>query len=130
MREFKKKRSQRQEILRFCAGAAVVLVMLLVTFSAGQAAWSMYGKFSEASASDADAQLNLAQLQQQEAQVSAKVSALQTERGQEAAIRETYGLALPGEGEIDIVQSATATAATSTLSPSWWAQLWHALFPW
>jgi len=130
MREFKKKYSRRQELVRFFIGLGAVAIMLALTISSVRAAWSMYGKFSEASAGDAAANLNLEQLKVQEAHVSATVAQLQTQRGVEAQIRENYGLALPGEGEIDLVQSSTSTVASTTPPAGFWTRLWHMLFPW
>jgi len=111
-------------------GVAGVLVLAAASFVAARAAWDMYGKFAAASQARTDAEVELAQLQEQYAHVETEVASLNTERGVEAAVRERYGVAKPGEGEIDIVrQSPTSTAATAG-QDSWFARLWHSLFVW
>ena len=130
MRDFTKRQSPRRSLLGFLAGVAGVIVLGFITFSAAKAAWVMYGKFNEAAVSDADAQQNLSQLTEQQTQVSARVNSLSTERGQEAQLRQSYGVALPGEGEIQIVREASSSTPEPPPEPSFWVKVWHTLFVW
>jgi len=61
--------------------------------------------------------------------MSAKVEALSSARGQEAALRQTYGVALPGEGEIQIIEEAPSSTPPQTVPQNIFARLWHAIFP-
>jgi cell division protein FtsB len=130
MREFNRRRSRREEIVRFSTRAAGALVLLLVTFMAVRAAWGMYGKFASSAAADEAAQQNLASLQKQEAQVSGAVGSLSSDRGVEAQIRQRYGVAKPGEGEIQIVTDSASSSPPAASSENIFVRIFHAIFPW
>ncbi len=130
MRDFKKSRGRRAQYLRMAAGLSVMVLLALVAFGTGSAAWGMYGKFAEAAAADEAGQKELANLQAQYDDMQKTVDNLSTPRGMEAAVRERYGVGKPGEGEIDIIQEATTTAAAADAPEGFWASLWHALFVW
>ena len=68
----------------------------------------MYARYSEASAGRAGAEAALAELIKKEATLVAKTERLSSGRGMEEELRRRYGVALPGEGVIEIV-SATNT---------------------
>ena len=116
---------------RFVIGSLFVLVLAFITFGAGHAAWGMYGKFAEAATANEIAQQNLAELKAQEASVQAEVNALSSNVGQEAQLRKSYGVALPGEGEIQIVRQATSSApAESPKQGNFLMNILRALFVW
>ena len=108
MRDFTKQHGG-SPVLRFLLGIGGVLLLLLITFGAVRAGYSMYSKFSEAADSDAQAHAELASLKAQQAQVSASVHSLSSPRGVEAQVRQEYGVAKPGEGKIQIVRDVSAT---------------------
>jgi len=60
-------------------------------------------------------------LEERRAALEASIAALETERGKDAAIRTSFGVAKPGEEVIVVVPPAAAT--TSTTTSSWWQQL-------
>ena len=130
MHEFKKRRSVRESVLRFYIGVIGLLMLLFLTVVAVKAAWGMYGKFSAASQSSMVAQQELTLLQTQEAQVRTAVEELSTPRGVEAQIRQRYGVAKPGEGEIRIVHDASTSSAQASPQGNVFVRIWHALFPW
>ncbi len=130
MRDFTKHPNNRRQTPRFLAGIVGVIALSFVTFSAAHASWNMYGKFNEAAVSDAEAQQNFATLKQQVSQVGASVDALASERGQEAQMRQSYGVALPGEGEIKILREAPSTTPQTVAQPGVLSKIWHALFVW
>ncbi|MDB5225033.1 MAG: hypothetical protein JWO43_655 [Candidatus Adlerbacteria bacterium] len=107
-----------------------MLGLLLLAFVTLRAAWGMYGKLAEATEGQEKAEAQLANLQRQHKRVSAAVAELQSSRGVEAEVRQRYGVAKPGEGEIQIVAVAAAEATTTPPVLSFWARVWHALWVW
>jgi hypothetical protein len=130
VRDFKKERGRSRRILRMLGGVGMLGALLLVAALCASAAWSMYGKFQEAAAADAASQAELANLNSQYDEASAKTDLLGTPEGQEAALRERYGVAAPGEGEIDIVRQQGADTSGPAAPQNLWEKLWHALFVW
>jgi cell division protein FtsB len=109
MREFNRPKNKNAIVVSFLTRGAGVLFLLILAIVSVKGTWEMYNKFSEAIDGEGAAKSDLASLQAQQAQVGAAVVSLSTDRGVEAQMRERYGVAKPGEGEIDIVQSATST---------------------
>ena len=109
MMEFKKRRTTQAELLRIVGGTLGMLALAALAFVAVRGAYGMYGKFAEAAAARAGAESQLAELQGRYASVKADVDAFSTDRGVEAALRERYGVAKPGEGQIDIIREASTT---------------------
>lgn len=129
MREFKKRRTEGAEVVRVLVGTLGVMVLCVVAFGASRAAWDMYGKFASAAAARAGAEAQLEELQAREAKVKADVEAFASERGVEAQLRERYGVARPGEGQIDIVREASSTEILRR-EKGMWETLWDLLFVW
>lgn len=68
----------------------------------------------------AETRAQLAILEEREQVLTATIDELSTERGQEATIRETYGVARPGEEVIIVVPPKEAT---STPPLPWWKKV-------
>jgi cell division protein FtsB len=131
MADFTKRRPRGDIVRRFFLGVGVILVVGFITFGAVRAAWGMYGKFAEATSANDAAQQNLAQMKVQEAGVQAEVASLSSPEGQEAQLRQSYGVALPGEGEIQIVrESPTSTASKPSGGGNFFVNILKALFVW
>ena len=130
MREFKKRRSSRQEWVRAAAGVLGALVLLVVTSYMVSAAWGMFGKFRAASRGQENARAALANLETQKAQLGASLASISTPEGQEKELRERFGVVKPGEGEIQIVQAPATTTNAPEPQEGWWARVFHALFVW
>ena len=129
MRDFKKERGTARRLLKAAMGIVMLGALAVLSFVAARAAWDMYGKFSEASAADAATQGELKGLRVQYAAASATVQRLGTQEGVDAAVRERYGLARPGEGEIDIVEGTASSSIAAPRSQGFWAVL-GAFFSW
>jgi len=129
MREFQKRRTIGAEILRVSAGMAGIAALVGVAALASRAAWDMYGKFAEAAAARATAEAQLGDLQERHQKIEAGVQALSSERGLEAEVRERYGVARPGEGQITIVRQASSTEVLRQ-EPGLFQKLWQMLFVW
>ncbi len=94
------------------AGLLAALVMWL--------AWLLIGiveKEEIARRAVQDTKAELASLNGREGTLKQNLVELDTERGQEATFRETYGVAKPGEGVIIVVPPQEAT---STPALPWW----------
>lgn len=78
-------------------GLFVLLIWLMFLF------WGIFQKEEVARHAAADAKQQLAALSAREATLQANIDDLHTDRGQEASIRETYGVAKPGEEVIIVV---------------------------
>lgn len=117
-------------MLNFSLRFGGALVLLLITAGAVQAAYEMYGRLTVASTAQQEAKMQLQDLQGQEVAVSASVQELSTPRGQEALMREHYGVVRPGEGVIQIVKNTPAATAESTSTQGFFPSLFHTLFSW
>jgi len=129
MREFKKRRTVGAELLSISAGLAGIMVLVGIATVASRAAWDMYGKFTEAAAASVAAETQLQDLQERHQKIGAEVQALSSERGLEAEVRERYGVARPGEGQITIVRQASSTEVLRQ-EPGLLDKLWQLLFVW
>jgi cell division protein FtsB len=77
------------------AGALSFLLVWLVVINV-----SIFRKEEIAQGAADDTQKQLAALQTRESSLEQNINELSTERGQEATLRETFGVAKPGEGVI------------------------------
>jgi cell division protein FtsB len=74
-----------------------------------------------------EAQVKLEELKKREIALHARIGSLETERGQEAALRDAYGVGKDGEAMIQIVDKpADATEERAPDGRSWFANM----FPW
>ena len=130
MREFKKRRSQKEEIFLLAVKGAGAVVLLIVTVFLMRAAWGMYDKMTTASRAQEEAETQLGIAEAQRKEINSTLSQITSERGIEQQIRERYGVVRPGEGEIDIIRDAKATSTPQVLKESWWQRIFRALFVW
>jgi len=130
MREFKKHTSRRGQIVTFSIQIVGLVLLLFVTIVAVRAAWGMYVKLTRATAGQEAAEVQLAALKAQQTEVAASVAELSSEKGVEAQIRQRFGVAKQGEGEIEIVRDSGAAPAAPKESESWWRGIFRALFVW
>jgi cell division protein FtsB len=82
--------------------------------------WGLAGKAQIAWREAHDTKAEYEQLEARQTQLAANIAALNTPRGQDAAIREAFGVARPGEEVIIVVPPASSTP---TSTPSWWRQV-------
>jgi cell division protein FtsB len=83
--------------------------------------WGLVGKAQIAVQEAHDAQRQYQALEERKNALEANLSALSTDRGQDAVMRTTFGVARPGEEVIVVVPPATTTTTTTT--PSWWQEI-------
>ena len=92
-------------------------ILLLVIFWFSSFIWGLLGKAHIAVSQANDARRQYQALEERKKTLEANLAALNTDRGQDAAIRTTFGVARPGEEVIVVVPPATTTPTTT---PSWW----------
>ena len=94
------------------AGLLTLLVLWLT--------WLLYGivrKEEIARRAVRETKVELANLESRKTTLNQNLAELSTERGHEATLRQTYGVAKPGEGVIIVVPPKEAT---TTPSLPWW----------
>ena len=94
--------------------------LLLVAFWLTSLIWGLALKARIAVSEAHNVQRQYEALEERKASLEANLSALETERGQDSAIRTTFGVARPGEEVIVVVPPLPATT-TPTLS--WWQKI-------
>ena len=98
----------------------LISVLLLVVFWLLSLIWGLAGKAWIAVNEAHNVERQYQTLEERKASLEANLSALKTERGQDAAIRTTFGVARPGE---EVVVVVPPTPATTTTPLSWWQKI-------
>ncbi len=98
----------------------IVSALLLVAFWLLSLIWGLAGKAQVAISEAHNVQRQYQALEKRKASLEANLYALKTERGQDSAIRTTFGVARPGEEVIVVVPP---TPATTTAPLSWWEKI-------
>ena len=112
MQGFRKQHHIKYRILRFFAMVGGVCALLFMISITVRATWNIYGKFAEASRASAATSAEFDALVAREAVIALAITRLDSNRGIEAQLREKYGVALPGEGEIRIVRDTKDSNST------------------
>ena len=103
------------------------MALAVLVLSSAWGVWGVYRKDLEAQGLKTDAQNQLADLMARQTKLQSDLAQLQTHRGMEAVLRNSYNVGHPGEGMIFIVEPQTSPS-TSTASSGWnWI---HQIFPW
>lgn len=95
-------------------------ILLLVAFWLLSLTWGLAGKARVAVEEAHTVERQYQALEERKAVLETNLSALDTKRGQDAAIRAAFGVARPGE-EVIVVVPPDPKAPTST--PPWWQRL-------
>jgi cell division protein FtsB len=90
----------------------------------------MYGTFKVAVDARDSAESELASLKASQARLAAQVSMFETPQGVEHEIRERFGVAKPGEGEIQLVRDQASTSTDAPASQNFFEKIFHSLFGW
>ena len=98
-------------------------VLILVLFGLWAVA-DIYMKERESSDLREQSEAQLNDLETRQDALNARIAALQTERGQEAALRDAYQVGKPGEGAITIVDKPASTSPVyGEDKRSWWQKI-------
>jgi len=100
---------------------ALIALLLLVAVWLGTSVVSLAQKAEIAWQAAKETKVQYAALSARKAALASSLDALGTSRGQEAAIRQSFGVAKPGEEVIIVVPPATTTDAPPPLT--WWQKL-------
>ncbi|MDE1965816.1 MAG: hypothetical protein KGI41_01060 [Patescibacteria group bacterium] len=100
---------------------ALAIVLTLACLWFAWLIWGLWGKEETARTAAGAMHAQLTDLESRSATIQTDLSALETPRGRDAAIRTAFGVAKPGEEVIIVVPPA---ASTSTPTESWWTRLW------
>ena len=95
----------------------VILVLVLLAVWLGSLIWGLAGKAEIAVSQAKQTEAEYKALEARKEALQKDLDTLQTARGQDAAIREAFGVAKSGEEVIVVVPSP---AATSSPPESWW----------
>ena len=95
-------------------------LLALITFYFARGAVRMYGRYNEATTESKAAQGELMDLESRKTALEKDTIRLSSQRGLEEELRKRYGVALPGEGVIEIAEpEATASAEKPSLVRRW-----------
>jgi cell division protein FtsB len=100
----------------------LVAFLVLVALWLATLVWGLAHKAKIAWQAAQETKAEYAELQGRQAALTATISSLKTPRGQEAAIRQAFGVAKPGEEVIIVVPPKEAT--TTPPPPGLWERLW------
>ncbi len=95
-------------------------VLVLTAFWLGSAILGLLGKVHLAMSGARDVERRYEDLEKRQTALRADVTGLKTLRGQEAAIRQAFGVAKEGEEVIVVVPQAKATTTESVRA--WWEE--------
>lgn len=108
--------ARKRRLLFSFARFAIAAVLVIICFAVGRGAWNMYGTMSRAKAEASETRTRHDELVKRKEDVQASLKNLETEYGSEAALRERFGVARPGE--IVILLTDIEAPAASTTAPS------------
>lgn len=100
----------------------ILSVLLLASFWLISLIWGLAGKAEIAIREAYAAKHQYEELEQRKQSLQDNLAALGTPRGQDAAIRTSFGVARPGEEVIVVVPPQ---APTTTAPKSWWERIWE-----
>ena len=121
MRNFQQKRGFRN-ILH--SKPVLVLLGILVLFFA----WGVTGFLGKMNITRENRKIvenKVAELQKEKEKLSSDIAKLKTDQGVEESIREKFGLAKEGEGQIVIVEDKNPPAITDTSSGGFFSFFWN-----
>jgi cell division protein FtsB len=130
MRDFKVRRGRFQKIFLLFLLLLAIVGLSVVAGVSLRAAWNMYDKLLLASETSAATQAQLAALRTQHSEVKEALGELSSPRGVEAQVRERFGVARPGEGQITIVRQESPAGVGGARTQNLLERLWDALFVW
>jgi len=113
---------KKSDPLRLLGRRLLLLFLAALVLSMAWGVWDIYRKNAEAALLRSQAEAQLAALSARETKLQADYSDLNSSRGMEAALRDSYAVGRSGEGMIVIVEPKQSVPAQAS-STSWgWIQ--------
>jgi cell division protein FtsB len=113
---------QRNDHVRIFWRRLAMIGLFFVVLFGIWAVVGVYHKERESRAFRQQAEAQYTDLQKREAALNARIASLQSERGQEEALREAYQVGRSGEGVITIVDKPTSSVTTEAPEQKSWFQ--------
>lgn len=127
MRDARADFESRRQLRRVFRSRLLTLGLLALAFLVGRAAWGMYGAYREAAAARAEAEEELAQVEESYEAVAGDAAALETRSGVEKKLRASLNVAAPGEVAVVIVRRGEETGGGEADSARSFWNLWGLL---
>ncbi|MDO8514198.1 MAG: hypothetical protein Q7S50_01490 [bacterium] len=118
---------QRNDPVRLFGKRLLLVALFVGVIVAIGGAWSAYKKERESRALRVEAEAQLRDFSERQAQLDSDIANLQTDRGMEGVLREQYALAARGEKLIVIVEPQKPEPIEAPPSVLQWL---HRVFPW
>ena len=112
------RRTTRSRLREYVVAAVLALVIVWLL----SLIWSIARKEEIARSTVQETRAELAQIKEREATLEANLAELATERGREACLRQTFGVAKPGEEVIIVVPEKEIPPPPSV---HWWQRVLH-----
>lgn len=103
---------RRMQVIRSLLSVGGITLLAFLTFLVANGAYSMHGRMREALELRRAAQDDRTRLEVREEELTASVDELSSDRGVEEQVRQRFGLARPGEGEVVLVETKATTTVT------------------
>ena len=103
-------RLRKKNILPILKRLVLVAILAGITFLFARGALRMFGRYEEASSASSAAKAELSDLQAKKITLEEDTNRLGSGRGLEEELRKRYGVALPGEGVIEIASQPGTTS--------------------
>ena len=110
------RRTTRNRVREYAVAALLVLVIIWLL----SLIWSIARKEEIARSTVKETQAELEQIREREEILEANLAELNTDRGQEASLRQTFGVAKPGEEVIIVVPKKELVPPPPV---SWWQKV-------
>ena len=117
----------RNDPVRLFGKRLLLLALFVSVVIAFGGAWGAYKKERESRTLRVEAEAQLNDFSERQAQLDSDIANLQTDRGMEGVLREQYALAARGEKLIVIVEPQKPEPVEDTSSVMQWL---HKVFPW
>ena len=112
----------KRQIRRILYSKVSLAFLFLLLFLLARSTWRLYERESETERTVEALRTEASSLSAQEGTLASRVAALKTDQGVEAALREKFRVARPGEGVIVIVDQGAGAGDTGA-SSSWWDRI-------
>jgi cell division protein FtsB len=119
---------RKKKVRRLLFSRLSIILLLILVFFVGRATWRMYEKAINTRADLALVEAHYNDLESRERELSEKLKELNTEKGVEREIRDTYGVVKENEGVIILVEEEEEDEVKERENNKdfpWWKKLFN-----